>query len=97
MSQVLQKAALDWERYTHVAFTSRNGIQAFMDALGAHHGSDQALTKLRNGSSRTVYCALGADAELLHSAGVINVLTPQEVRFPGAVLLHCDYICESWC
>ena len=83
---MLQKTAVDWERYTHIAFTSRNGIQAFLDALEAHYGSDQALTKLRNGSSRTAFCALGADAELLHSVGIMNVLTPQEVRVPGTVL-----------
>ena len=86
MNQVLQKAAVDWERYTHIAFTSRIGIQAFLDALEAHCGFDQALTKLRNGNSSTTFCALGADAELLHSMGIIDVLTPQEVRVPGTVL-----------
>ena len=94
MNQVLQKAAVDWERYTHIAFTSRNGIHAFLDALEAHYGSDQALTKLRNGSSRTTFCALGADAELLHSAGIIDVLAPQEVRDPGTVLSHYERVCK---
>ena len=96
MTQVLQKAAVDWERYTHIAFTSRNGINAFLDALRAHYGSDQALAKLRNSSSRTTFCALGADAELLHSVGIIDVLTPQEVRVPGTVLTHNERVCKPW-
>lgn len=96
MIQVLQKAALEWDRYTHIAFTSRNGIQAFLDALGACHGLDEVLARLRNGGSRTVYCALGADAELLHSVGIIDVLIPQEVRVPRAVLLRYDSTCKLW-
>ena len=93
MKQVLQMAAVDWERYTHIAFTSRNGINAFLDALEARYGSDQALAKLRNSSSRTTFCALGADAELLHSAGIMDVLTPQEVTVLGTVPFHNGRVC----
>ena len=92
IKQVLQRAAADWERYTHIAFTSRNGIQAFLDALEANNGSSQALTTLRGGSTQTICCALGADAELLRNMGVVNVLVPQEVRFPGAVRLRCALV-----
>ena len=74
--QALQEKLQNLEQYTHVAFTSRNGIQAVLDALKASDGmAHEGLS-----SQGVRCCALGADAELLHQAGVSNVLTPKEVR-----------------
>ena len=76
--QVLQETLQSLKQYTHVAFTSRNGIQAVLDALGASTCDNRAAAGLLNSPSIQC-CALGADAELLYQAGVSNVLMPQEV------------------
>ncbi len=69
-------ASLD--SYTHLAFTSRNGIQAVLERLASAHGSLQSATAHLN--ALPLRCAaLGADAEMLAEAGVRDVLTPQEV------------------
>ena len=79
LPQVLLEALQSLEQYTHVAFTSRNGIQAVLDALAASGCDSSAVKRILNSQSVRC-CALGADAELLYQAGVSNVLTPKEVR-----------------
>jgi uroporphyrinogen-III synthase len=80
------------ERYTHLAFTSRNGIQAVLERLAAlKPGRDPgqipagpdglAAAAARLNALQTRCCALGADAELLAQAGVEDVLTPEEVLY----------------
>ena len=76
--QVLQEALQCLEQYTHIAFTSRNGIQAVLDALGASECGSNSQGRFLN-SQNACCCALGADAELLYQAGVSQVLTPKEV------------------
>ena len=66
------------DQYTHIAFTSRNGIQAVLDALGSSCVDGGTPGEILNSPSIRC-CALGADAELLCEAGVSNVLTPKEV------------------
>ena len=91
--QALKEKIQSLEQYTHVAFTSRNGIQAVLDALEALNSDGMAPEGLNSPGVRC--CARGADAELLHQAGVSNVLTPKEVRgisapsFLGAWCLKC--------
>ena len=67
------------QSYTHLAFTSRNGIQAVLERLAAAHGSLQEAAAHLNALPLRC-CALGADAGMLAEAGVREVLTPQEVH-----------------
>lgn len=61
--------------FTHVAFTSKNGISAVMARLRQLHGSDEAAAEQLRGVS----CwALGADAEMLRGLG-LEVQTPPKV------------------
>lgn len=76
--QVLRKTLQSLDQYTHIAFTSRNGIRVVLDALEAMTSNSRAVGDVLSGGS-TRCCALGADAELLQQAGVSNVLTPKEV------------------
>ena len=75
---MLQGTLQGIEQYTHIAFTSRNGIQAVLDALGALTCDSKSAARLLNNPSIQC-CALGADAELLYQAGISNVLSPKEV------------------
>lgn len=77
------------EQYTHIAFTSRNGIQAVLDALDSSCADGGTPKEILNSSSIRC-CALGADAELLYEAGVSNVLTPKEVScYPYDIRVDC--------
>ena len=78
MLQVLRETLQSLDQYTHIAFTSRNGIRVVLDALEASTSNSGAVGDVLSGGS-TRCCALGADAELLQQAGVSNVLTPKEV------------------
>ncbi len=91
-TQVLQEKLQSLEQYTHVAFTSRNGIQAVLDALEAP--KSDGMTPEGLSSQGVCCCALGADAELLHQAGVSNVLTPKEVGDSSAPT-HLSAWCQS--
>ena len=68
------------QSYTHLDFTSRNGIQAVLTRLAAAHGSLLAAAAHLNALPLRC-CALGSDAEMLAEAGVREVSTPQEVQF----------------
>ncbi len=81
MLQALDQELSHLERYSHLAFTSRNGIAAVLEQLATMHGSLQAAAAHLNALPLRC-CALGADAEMLADAGVYNVLTPQEVWPP---------------
>ena len=61
-AQALDDQLLNLSAYTHVAFTSKNGIVAVLHRLEHLHGSGRAATEQL---SRTSCWALGADAELL--------------------------------
>lgn len=76
--QVLDQELSQLERYSHMAFTSRNGIAAVLERLATMHGSLRAAAVHLNALPLRC-CALGADAEMLADAGVDDVLTPQEV------------------
>lgn len=59
--------------YTHVAFTSKNGVQAVLAALGRHHGdAHSAAEALRATGVRL--CALGADAHVRCALGSNTLL-----------------------
>lgn len=84
------------DQYTHLAFTSRNGIQAVLDTLQSScSGAPAPGDFLSRHSIRC--CALGADAELLQGAGVSDVLTPAEVHALTAAqgCLEVCYLCCS--
>lgn len=76
---MLRETLQSLNQYTHIAFTSRNGIRVFLDALEATTSKSRAVGDVLSGGSVRC-CALGADAELLQQAGVSNVLTPKEVE-----------------
>ena len=76
--QALDQELLQLDRYSHLAFTSRNGIAAMLERLVVMHGGLQAAAMHLNALPLRC-CALGADAELLADAGVDDVLTPLEV------------------
>ena len=78
MLQVLRETLHSLNQYTHIAFTSRNGIQAVLDALEATTSHSRAVGGILSGGGVRC-CVLAADAELLQQAGVSNVLTPKEV------------------
>ncbi len=83
-----QDAALaKLESFSHIAFTSRNGVQAVLARLAAMHnhgggggggGSLAAAAEALNIGDTSVW-ALGADAGALQDAGVRDVHTPEEV------------------
>ncbi|KAK9830107.1 hypothetical protein WJX72_009827 [[Myrmecia] bisecta] len=82
--EALDAALQQLSSYTHLAFSSRNGVAAVMQRLAAIHGSQAAAVGavLRSG----VRCwALGADAEALHSVGVKDVFTPAKASTQGLV------------
>ncbi|GFR48780.1 hypothetical protein Agub_g10728 [Astrephomene gubernaculifera] len=69
---------------SHIAFTSRNGIFAFMQALGAALGGIPAAVGWLGGSGIRL-CALGADGEVLRELGLIVHVAPQEASTQGLV------------
>ncbi|BDA45398.1 hypothetical protein COCOBI_07-1850 [Coccomyxa sp. Obi] len=82
--QALDQELSHLDRYSHLAFTSRNGIAAVLERLATMHGSLPAAAAHLN-TLPLRCCALGADAEMLADAGVDNVLTPQEASTQGLV------------
>ncbi|GLC70787.1 hypothetical protein PLESTF_001033200 [Pleodorina starrii] len=69
---------------THIAFTSRNGIFAFLDQLCAELGGEAAgCDWLRSSGIRL--CALGADGEVLTQRGLTVHVSPQEASTLGLV------------
>lgn len=62
--------------YSHLLFTSKNGISAFLSRLEQVSGSQDRAVELLKSSGMKIY-ALGADADVLRAAG-ITALTPKE-------------------
>eukprot|EP00892_Ulva_mutabilis_P012592 jgi/Ulvmu1/9705/UM055_0043.1 len=78
----LQQALRNLPAFTHVAFTSKNGINAVL----------QELDRIYRASARTIVedsgvrlCALGADAQALEAAGYPVHVLPQEASTQGLV------------
>ncbi|GMH40178.1 hypothetical protein BSKO_08082 [Bryopsis sp. KO-2023] len=70
--------------FTHLAFTSKNGIHAVMDQLVVKQGGfDQAVKFIQ--SSKIKLCALGADALVLQSMGLVADVQPKEASTLGLV------------
>lgn len=86
--QELDAALAQLESFSHIAFTSRNGVHAVLARLAAMHnhggggggggGSLAAAAEALNTGDASVW-ALGADAGALRDAGVRDVHTPEEV------------------
>jgi uroporphyrinogen-III synthase len=80
-AQALDEHLLDLCTFTHVAFTSKNGIAAVLQRLEELHGSPRAATE----QLRFLSCwALGADAQLLEQREVA-VRTPPQASTQGMV------------
>lgn len=60
----LMDSLRDLDSFTHLAFTSKNGIAATLAALEAMHGGPQAAADALN-RSKVKICALGADGDAL--------------------------------
>lgn len=76
----LQHALEDLNSYTYVAFTSKNGIHAFLHELDVLKGAGaQEFVK----QSGVQFCALGADAQVLEAAGYDVQVHPQEPSTQG--------------
>ena len=73
-AQTLDEHLLDLASFSHVAFTSKNGIAAVLQRLEALFGSPDAATEQLR---RTNCWALGADAQLLVQRGVTVCAPPQ--------------------
>jgi hypothetical protein len=70
--------------FTHVAFTSKNGIHAVLAQLERMHGST-AAARTAVAESGVRICALGADALVLKVAGYPVHLLPSEPSTQGMV------------
>lgn len=70
--------------FTHVAFTSKNGIHAVLAQLERMHGST-AAARTAVAESGVRICALGADALVLKDAGYPVHLLPSEPSTQGIV------------
>lgn len=65
-------------RFSHVAFTSKNGISAVVERLQDLTQTQENLVKYVN-DSNVKLCALGADATELERYGLKADITPAEV------------------
>ncbi|KAK3271641.1 hypothetical protein CYMTET_20027 [Cymbomonas tetramitiformis] len=73
----LDAALLDLKSYSHVAFTSRNGIAAVLARLEVLHGGVEGALSAVLGS-RVRLCALGNDGGALQDAGFPCHVLPAE-------------------
>lgn len=69
--------------FSHLLFTSKNGILAVLGHLEQRLGSQEAAISALAASGAEIY-ALGRDADLLRSLG-INALRPDEASTSGLV------------
>lgn len=76
----LHHALQDLSSYTYVAFTSKNGIYAFLHELETLKG-DGAQDYIHQ--SGVKFCALGADSQVLEAAGYEVHVQPQEPSTQG--------------
>jgi uroporphyrinogen-III synthase len=76
-------AALDGlSNFSHIAFTSKNGIRAVLNHLEAKHGELGAQFVEQSGVR---VCALGADSLVLEAAGYKVHIMPEEASTQGLV------------
>lgn len=80
--QVFDAALRQITTYTHIAFSSRNGVHAVLDGLHRLYG-DAAADVVRGAGVRL--CALGADAEVVRAAGYEVAVQPREASTQGLV------------
>lgn len=84
-TSVLDDTLLQLQGFTHIAFTSRNGIQAVLQRLEMlHDGAEAARAAVK--ASGVKLCALGRDALALTEAGYSCAVTPQESSTQGLVM-----------
>mmetsp|Transcript_6399 Transcript_6399/g.14237 ORF Transcript_6399/g.14237 Transcript_6399/m.14237 type:complete len:359 (-) Transcript_6399:803-1879(-) len=70
--------------YTHIAFTSKNGVYAVMERLAVMTGTlDAGVDALKRSGLRL--CALGADGEVLMALGLPLHVSPAEASTQGLV------------
>lgn len=78
----LRTVLSDLSQFTHIAFSSKNGINAVLHELEHLHGTS-AKSVLQESGARL--CALGADALALEQAGYDVHVKPQEASTQGLV------------
>lgn len=78
----LRTVLSDLSQFTHIAFSSKNGINAVLHELESLHGTS-AKSVLEDSGVRL--CALGADAQALEQAGYDVHVKPQEASTQGLV------------
>eukprot|EP00803_Ostreobium_quekettii_P008293 evm.model.scf_988.2 EVM.evm.TU.scf_988.2 scf_988:33365-36781(+) len=72
------------ETFSHIAFTSKNGIRAVLQRLSVMHGGiEQAVHVIRTSGTRL--CALGVDGDELRAAGMEVHVEPEEASTLGLV------------
>eukprot|EP00878_Enallax_costatus_P010631 GHUV01011106.1.p1 GENE.GHUV01011106.1~~GHUV01011106.1.p1 ORF type:complete len:197 (+),score=44.33 GHUV01011106.1:127-717(+) len=82
--QQLDEAIQQLDHYTHLAFTSKNGIIAVLERLEALHGGREAAAAHVRKSCIKL-CALGADGRVLQEAGLQVDASPSEASTKGLV------------
>ncbi|KXZ55554.1 hypothetical protein GPECTOR_2g1103 [Gonium pectorale] len=84
MREGIQELMRDPAAVTHIAFTSRNGIFAFLDQMCAVAGGLEPAQEWLAGSGVRL-CALGADGEVLTGLGLQVHVSPPEASTQGLV------------
>mmetsp|Transcript_16947 Transcript_16947/g.23406 ORF Transcript_16947/g.23406 Transcript_16947/m.23406 type:complete len:351 (+) Transcript_16947:77-1129(+) len=80
----LDRELLHLDEYTHVAFTSRNGIAAVLSRLKhVYKGAEEAQAAVT--ASGVKFCALGRDGQALTDAAFPCHITPTEASTQGLV------------
>ena len=78
----LQRSLEELRSYEYVAFTSKNGIHAFLHELDALKGAGAEEYVRESGVQ---FCALGADGQVLEAAGYDVHIQPHEPSTQGLV------------
>ncbi|KAF6261973.1 Uroporphyrinogen-III synthase HemD-domain-containing protein [Scenedesmus sp. NREL 46B-D3] len=80
--QQLDNSLQQLESYSHLAFTSKNGILAVLERLAALHGGPEKAVQYVKQSGIKL-CALGADGQVLREAGLQVHVSPVEASTKG--------------
>ncbi|WIA22644.1 hypothetical protein OEZ86_009619 [Tetradesmus obliquus] len=80
--QQLDHSLQQLESYSHLAFTSKNGILAVLERLAALHGGPEEAVQYVQQSGIKL-CALGADGQVLRDAGLQVHVSPKEASTKG--------------
>ena len=84
-------------QFSHIAFTSRNGIQMVMRQWAKHFADAQTLAAHIR-SHKVQICALGADSEALECFHLSADVQPADVTAITLLLVSektCDCICQA--